>query len=84
MFIAANGSIELAEILLQHGADINTTDSQKETPLHWAYLEEMIDMIKYLVEHGANAELQNEDGLQPHQMNGSSNIIITKPTGNFT
>jgi ankyrin repeat protein len=54
--------------LLQHGADINTTDSKGSTLLHSAcnsYREDQVGMVTKLLERGANANARNQDGQTP-------------------
>lgn len=41
------------------GGDINVLDDENETPL---YTVETLDAARWLVEHGANAQHQNNDG----------------------
>ena len=47
-----NGCIWVAQILLDHGADINYRTIEDETPLMWAVKGS--NMYRFLIEHGAN------------------------------
>lgn len=47
-----SGSIEMVELLISFGVDINTRSGHDgEPPLHYAMCD--IDMVKFLVENGA-------------------------------
>ncbi len=52
LYIAAGANnIELIELFLKHGADINSVDGLKQNCLFKAY---NINTVRYLIEHGAN------------------------------
>ena len=53
-----NGS-RLNEIV-SAGGDVNVTDQDGDTPL---YVVENVETARYLVEHGANTNRQNDEGL---------------------
>ena len=54
---AAGGYTALAELLLIHGADVNVKDvGDNATPLHYAAEQSHLEMVKLLVEHGANVD----------------------------
>jgi ankyrin repeat protein len=61
----------LAKALLTHGAIVEATDDARgETPLHWALKSSkrnMIFMMTFLLENGANANRVTKDGLTPLQ-----------------
>jgi ankyrin repeat protein len=73
--------IPLMELLLQHGADVNahvtgtTTYSMRiarapsanegMTALHWAAQTGKIDLVRYLLDKGANPELVDAEGRKP-------------------
>ena len=57
-FPAIRGQREIAEYLLVHGADVNA-GAGGETPLHGAVVFAQVDMTRWLLEHGANPNLQN-------------------------
>ena len=71
--IAENGNEAGARILLDHGANVNTTSYSKgnsverkfgggRTPLHWAAEYGQLSMAKLLVEAGADLAIQNASG----------------------
>ena len=59
--------IKLSESIA-NGADvnfINTTNTDKMTPLHWAANYNNADTIRELIAHGANIEAEDGDGYTP-------------------
>ncbi|KAF0690709.1 Aste57867_17919 [Aphanomyces stellatus] len=46
-------SVECAQILLQHGADINATNAEQRTPLDAAIDDENEELCAFLESHGA-------------------------------
>jgi outer membrane protein assembly factor BamB len=62
-FAADKGHLEVVKVLLQHKADINAKDTfYKFSPLDWAMLRGHMDIVKALVEagaEGADRALQN-------------------------
>lgn len=60
--------INVIEILINNGADINKTDVQHQSLLHHAVINPQyvsLDFIKYLVEQGANINAQDDNGNTP-------------------
>ena len=58
-------NIEIAELLISFGANVNTNDNRGNTPLHKAAKENNISMIKMLVSHGADLKATNKDKETP-------------------
>lgn len=55
--IALQGKLELAELMIVHGADLGAVDKEHETtPLGWAAKYGKSDMVSYLLQQGAEAE----------------------------
>ncbi len=50
---AQNGQIEMAELLLAHGAEINARSQDGRTPLAFARKQNQAAMIEFLQQHGA-------------------------------
>jgi ankyrin repeat protein len=59
-------SIESLKLLLAAGADINTKDGTRGlTPLHEAARWGWNDVVRFLVEHGANLQAKDSRGMTP-------------------
>ena len=64
MNVACTGNITAADLLLQHGADINIcTDGN--TALVWAIASRHSDLAKWLIEHNADINHPNDNGRRP-------------------
>ena len=51
--------------LIENGADVNLTDNQGQTPLHYAAANGHIAMAQLLIENGANVNLTDNQGQTP-------------------
>lgn len=69
LHIAANcGHILAAELLIQHGADINKQDHQGHTPLHSAVVEGQTEIVSLLLSRGADSAIRNKKGKTPLEL----------------
>ena len=59
MRAARNRRREIIHYLVEHGADVNTTNNNGYTPLMWVASVGHIDIVQCLVEHGANVNAAN-------------------------
>ena len=59
------GSVEIARILVEGGADLNLSTSENETPLAIAVGNGNREMVKYLLEAGAEVNTQDSLGDTP-------------------
>ena len=59
------GFVELARILLKHGADIEAWDERERSPLALATSGGHAELIRVLLEHGANVNAQDWGGDTP-------------------
>lgn len=66
---ACYGKTKLAELLLEHGADVNSLKTcngvYTATPLHWAACRGHTDTVRLLIRHGANVNAQNSNIMTP-------------------
>ena len=53
---------DIAQLLLEKGADIEARNIEQETPLHCAVQDEMYDWAKLLIEKGANIHAVTSEG----------------------
>ena len=66
---ASNNSLEVAMLLLKHGADINNNEALgRLTPLHIAAFTDSIDVANLLIEQGADIEAKDGTGWTPLYM----------------
>ncbi|KAL3835403.1 hypothetical protein ACJIZ3_010139 [Penstemon smallii] len=66
--------IGMVELLLQHGANINTCDLRGHTPLHHCIIRGRIGIAKLLLTRGANPEAADKEGRTPFQLVAESAI----------
>jgi len=61
---SAKGSLSpaIASMLLDKGADINSTNCFRRTPLGWAAAMGAEDMVKLLLDRGADPNIAAQDG----------------------
>ncbi len=89
----AAGHLEAVASLLQHGANLEATDQEDQTPLHWATRRENTEIATLLVDAEANLEATDNEGKTPLHLaaiNGYTQIAqvlvdaeaILEPTDN--
>lgn len=74
-------NIRIVEELLRLGCDVNTIDQVKRSLLHHAVHNNLEEMVKLLIEHGADVNCQDYQGYTPlHEVfiNPTSNYIIAQ------
>ena len=52
------GLINIVQIFLELGNDVDQLDGTGRTPLHWAIIGKQNTMLEFLLEHGANANAE--------------------------
>lgn len=57
MYASWDGDLEKASALINNGADVNLAEKSGSTPLHLAVIQGHFDLVKKLIESGANASL---------------------------
>ena len=62
---AEKGFKDIAELLLEHGADVNLQDGEGDTPLHYAARNFDAEMICFLVKKGADVNARNRANFTP-------------------
>ena len=61
------GRVNVARLLIEHGADVSAKDKEQPTPLHWALKLSHADLAKLLIEHVADISAKDEYGHTPLQ-----------------
>ncbi len=98
VLIAGPSNDHIIDLLLKHGADINSTDERGMTALHYAaqnfynYRAEPLNLIKKLLDNGANLEAQDNQRQTPidiakehskdQRVTGSDKLIASLQPGN--
>ena len=65
LFAAQQGSAEVVQLLLEHGAHVNKANKKKDTPLHLAAYNGHIAIVRLLLENRADATSKNQWGRTP-------------------
>ena len=58
----SNGDLEMVQLLLENGANIEARDQRGETALMMAIRKDDLEMVQLLLEHGANIEARDQRG----------------------
>lgn len=60
-----NGHVIVAQLLLDHGADVEGGNQTLQTPLHMACIRGHYEMVRFLLQRGANINAVNWFGYSP-------------------
>ncbi|KAH9056837.1 ankyrin [Lactarius vividus] len=63
-YSGADGA-SIARLLLERGVDVNARNKSKNTPLHSAAFNEMLEIVPVLLDYGAIADAENDEGETP-------------------
>jgi len=58
-------SVELAEAFLDAGAELDGIDPDGATPLHRAVVNGFVDVAVFLIQKGADIDIENDEGKTP-------------------
>ncbi len=69
-YCAQNGNVEMTKMLLENGASVSIKDNYGNTALFKAvfYSKGKTDIIKLLLEAGANPDDENDSGMTPRKL----------------
>ena len=74
--LLAFAEVEFARLLLKRGAKINVRDNTcRWTPLHWAVKARNIQVVRLLLEHGADVDALDPTGRTPSQITRQQDIV---------
>ena len=59
-FAARDGQLEIAEVLIAYGADVNWIDGEGVTPLILAVFKNHVEVVKLLLENGADPMIRDQ------------------------
>jgi len=65
LYAAANGHEEIVRLFLEYGADVNKTNEQGSTAMHWACLNGHANIVQLLLDKGGSASTCNAAGRTP-------------------
>lgn len=75
---AINNNVELAELLIEYGADVNTAETlHNRTPIHGAAYYNSPEMVVFLLENGADPERRDSFGDTPLHYAVSNRVLQT-------
>jgi len=57
---SSSGNVDLAQLLVEHGANVTAQDKDGSTPLHRMSSDSDVNLARFLVERGADATAQEE------------------------
>jgi len=58
-------AIQVTELLLANGADVNARDAKNARPIHYAVMTEQRGLLRLLIEKGADVNARDADGASP-------------------
>ncbi|KAL3478902.1 ankyrin repeat-containing domain protein [Aspergillus californicus] len=73
---AITDNLEIAKLLIAHGADINLQNNYGRTPLHCAVLENNWKAGTLIIDAGADLNIRDQWGARPVAMAGSIGVLL--------
>ena len=80
-YAATFGCVEDAQVLLDHGADVNTPDRDHWTPLHLAACDGYFRVVDTLLQRGANPHSRTIEGHTPLELTRAKECPSWKKEG---
>jgi ankyrin repeat protein len=62
---STQGHFKAAQLLLEHGANVDARTWNGYTPIRMAWQRRYPDIVELLLDHGADMPIQGKDGLTP-------------------
>ncbi len=89
MTVARTGNMDIVQVLLAHGVDVNTKEPRRgQTALMWAISFGHPDITEVLIEHGADVHARTKklelEGFTPMVVTGYSRDVGITPEGGYT
>ena len=82
MIIARTPNVSAAKALVDAGADVNNTEKWRgQTALMWAAAQQQPDMVKFLIEQGADLDAQSLPNNWERQVTAEPRMKILPPGG---
>jgi ankyrin repeat protein len=67
-FMSQSSHSRLSILLIENGADVDSRDADKRTPLHWAVMRSDVAHVALLLEHKADPNIEDLNGEAPLHM----------------
>lgn len=65
IYNSAAGNAHVVEPILRHGGNVNVQDEYGNTPLHYAYKHNQLELVSLLLRHNADQNITNILGQRP-------------------
>lgn len=76
-YVKNNDTNNVLELLNLYTPNVNIRDNEGQTPLHIAVRLQNVEIVRALVNHGANIEAEDADGLIPYAYAWPNPIIMS-------